>query len=317
VASAAVVLTADPTATVVEAGPDEAPAVEMARDATGFDSPSTERTDLVDRKRLAAAIAAGEAAEAAATAAAGAAIAPANDDDEPVVPPSRGPLPKVIAALAAVAAILVVVVLTRGSGADEVAPPAPPAPPAPVANVPPAPPAPPVADPTATDPPPPPPAPAPPPGTDPPTGELTLDDLDAPPPPPADPTGPAPARLSTAGLDAAAAAASKKGIRTGDVAALDAAVARGRKAARAGDKAGLESATKAARAAVDGTVIDKPFVSDKLARFNKAFDGVKSPDVKAKVQPLAREVLKHVSKGEWAEANKKLNTAFGMMKKGR
>ncbi len=285
VASAAVVLTAEPTIP-----------------ATGFDAESAERTALVDRKRVAAAIAADEAAKTVAVPASLAAIMPA-EDDEPIVPPSRGFLPMVIAGLAGVAVILVIIILARSS-ADDVARPAPPATP--------------VAVPPVEASPPPPAEPPPPPSTDtsPPTGELTLDDLEAPPPPP-DPAVSIPARLSTAALDAVVAAASKKGIRTGDVATLDAAVVRGRSAARAGDKDGLESATKAARIAADGTTIDKAFVSDKLARFNKAFDGVKNSDVKAKVQPIAREVLRHLSKGEWVEANQKLNIAFITMKKGR
>ena len=124
-------------------------------------------------------------------------------------------------------------------------------------------------------------------------------------------------RASVAPIEAVAAAAAKRGVRPGDVPALDAALTRGRTAARANNKAGVDTAARAARAALDAVVVDKAFVSAKLARFNKAFDGVSDPAITDKLRPLAREVLGRVSKGDWAEANRQLNDGMTLLARAR
>lgn len=127
----------------------------------------------------------------------------------------------------------------------------------------------------------------------------------------------APRRASTAALDVVAAAAAKRGVRAGDAPALDAALARGKSAARANDEGAVDTAAKAARSALDAVVVDKAFVSDKLGRFNKAFDAVTDSAVKDQLRPLSREVLGYVSKRDWAEANRRLNDGLSMITRPR
>ncbi len=127
----------------------------------------------------------------------------------------------------------------------------------------------------------------------------------------------APKRASTAALDVVAAAAAKRGVRAGDAPAVDAALARGKSAARANDEGAVDTAAKAARSALDAVVVDKAFVSDKLGRFNKAFDAVTDSAVKDQLRPLSREVLGYVSKGDWAEANRRLNDGLFMITRPR
>jgi hypothetical protein len=127
----------------------------------------------------------------------------------------------------------------------------------------------------------------------------------------------APKRASTAALDVVVAAAAKRGIRAGDAPAVDAALARGKSAARANDEGAVDTAAKTARSALDAVVVDKAFVSDKLGRFNKAFDAVTDSAVKDQLRPLSREVLGYVSKGDWAEANRRLNDGLSMITRPR
>ena len=127
----------------------------------------------------------------------------------------------------------------------------------------------------------------------------------------------APKRASTAALDVVAAAAAKRGVRAGDAPAVDAALARGKSAARANDEGAVDTAAKTARSALDAVVVDKAFVSDKLGRFNKAFDAVTDSAVKDQLRPLSREVLGYVSKGDWAEANRRLNDGLFMITRPR
>jgi hypothetical protein len=72
----------------------------------------------------------------------------------------------------------------------------------------------------------------------------------------------------------------------------------------------------AARAALDAVVIDRAFVSDKLARFNRAFDG-KDPTLKDQLKPLTKDVLLKIGKKDWTGANATLNDGFMRLAKGR
>ncbi len=154
-----------------------------------------------------------------------------------------------------------------------------------------------------------------------------LDSLDAPPPTtvrtpkttPTTPTTPTtkPSKPTTASKPseapaiAVALAARARGIRPGDVPALDQALQRARRAA---DKSGVEKGAAQARAVLDGVVVDKAFVGKKLARFNTAFDAA-PPPVQARVKPMSKEVVVRFAKGDWATANARLNDAFDAMKK--
>jgi hypothetical protein len=224
-----------------------------------------------------------------------------------------------VAGLVLAAVVLVVVATSKDTSKDAASPavttePAPAPAPTTAASLPVPPPAQP-----ATEVPPPPPVDAPP--VDAPPGELVMPDEPGAGDPVDDAAGPpatsTPKHASGAPLDVVAAAAAKRGIRPGDATALDAALARGRTAVRANDKAGVDAAARAARSALDAVVVDKSFVSEKLARFNKAFDGVADPAIKEKLRPLARDVLGRLSKADWPEANRQLNDGMTLIARAR
>jgi serine/threonine-protein kinase len=241
-------------------------------------------------------------------------VPPTVEDSPP--PQGRPPWLLPIAAALSAAAIVLTVTVVRAPGATDVVDAGPAADVAAVAIE--------KNEPSPTEALPPPPADASPPEPDEPPApepsapspeptELTLDDLmaPAPEPPPTPSTSSTPKKraLSTAAVDAVALAALKKGLVRGDVPALDSALVRARRAAKAGDEGGLDKAVAAARAAADGAVIDKAFVSEKLARFNAAFDK-KEPTERAALAPMAKEVMKLMSTGAWPEANTRLNEAL-------
>ncbi len=146
-------------------------------------------------------------------------------------------------------------------------------------------------------------------------------DIDWPEPeplPPLDSRDPRPkAHASTAALDAIVKDAAKRGFRPGDIPAMDQALAAGRKEAKTNDKPGVEKQALRAKAALDGAKIDKAFVSDKLARFNKAYDGIKDDKAKEALKPVAKDVLVRISQSKWAEANQRLNDAFVLIAKAK
>ena len=235
------------------------------------------------------------------------------------LPPTRSKTPiAAITVLAGVVIVLAIVALRQPTEpAVALAPPAPPV------DLPTDP-----TDPAATDPPGDPP-PADPPPADPPADPQPVDPPADPPPDPAadpavDPATPdeperdsTRSRRFTAALDAVAQAATKRGLRNGDVPALDTALASGRRAAKAGDKGGVENATKTAKAALDGATVDKAFVSAKLARFNKAFDTVNDQKAKDALRPIAKDVMVRISKGAWVDANQRLNDGFLVLAKAK
>jgi hypothetical protein len=143
--------------------------------------------------------------------------------------------------------------------------------------------------------------------------------------PPARPTGapspdaaPTPVEVvSDAPLKQLLGQSRSRGLRSGDVPAFDAAIVRGQQAARARNKAGVTSSAAAARAALEAVVVDRGFVSEKLARFNRAFADTKDAALKEQLKPLSREVLGRIGKKDWVGANETLNTGFTKLAKGR
>jgi len=109
----------------------------------------------------------------------------------------------------------------------------------------------------------------------------------------------------------------RKGIRPGDVSAVDRPrrkMSRAAKRKRYGDAAGF---AERALSAANSTKIDSAFVGKKLARLNKKYDSVSNQALKNKLKSTFAKVAKDFSKKNYAAANKRLNRAFATLKKAR
>ena len=125
-----------------------------------------------------------------------------------------------------------------------------------------------------------------------------------------------PAPVSSASFRALVGASQQKGIRGGDIPAMDRALSRARQALKARDAEALARAVAAGEAALAATAVDKDFVSKKLGRFNALYDTLE-PSAKAALKAATREILRLISKGEWQAANASLNEAFTVARKAR
>jgi hypothetical protein len=110
--------------------------------------------------------------------------------------------------------------------------------------------------------------------------------------------------------------ARERGLRPGDVPAFDGALGRAQLAVRDRNRAGAASAVAEARRVLDGVVVDRAFVSAKLARFNRAFDG-KAAAKTEPLKPLTKEVLGRIGRKDWIGANELLNEGFSRLEQGR
>jgi len=121
-------------------------------------------------------------------------------------------------------------------------------------------------------------------------------------------------RLSAAAVARLSSSMQRRGLRRGDVAAVDSAIDDVRRHS-SGSLDGLNSATKNAEAAIAAVVVDRAFVSAKLNRFNRVYAGIKSDAVRARVSPVSAEVVQYVAAGDWVAANRRLNDAFALVSK--
>jgi hypothetical protein len=110
-------------------------------------------------------------------------------------------------------------------------------------------------------------------------------------------------------IKAVRVAMGKKGFLPGDVPAIDDLLKKAVAASRS-KPAEAEKLAKDAKAAIDAKNVDRAFVLDKLARFNKRYDKSKRPDIADKVEPLARDAASAFAAGRYDDANKKLNQAL-------
>jgi serine/threonine protein kinase len=120
-----------------------------------------------------------------------------------------------------------------------------------------------------------------------------------------------PNKLSTL-MAACAATMRERGILDGDDAELD---KLRRKASRLSRTSPAEATVAADKAQALARVlpIDEAFVTGKLTRFNRRFDQVKSDAVVSQLEPIVAQILKSISAGDPAAANKHLNRGFSIL----
>jgi hypothetical protein len=105
----------------------------------------------------------------------------------------------------------------------------------------------------------------------------------------------------------------RRGLRLGDVPALDALIAKATALEKAGRGAEAMGVLKEAHALADRQAIDRGFVFAKQKRLNLAVDDKGTKDGK-RFDELAREVERRFAARDYAGANDTLNKAFALLR---
>ena len=126
---------------------------------------------------------------------------------------------------------------------------------------------------------------------------------------PAPSVDPFPGRYQAA-REAVRRAAAERGILRGDLPAYDLLADQMRALAKEGRWSEASERADEARAMLVVARIDEPFLAAKLKRFNRRFDRVKNEATRAEAGRLMQEVIAEYGRGDYQEANARLNHAF-------